>query len=161
MRVSEVMSTPVYVVAAETTASEAWEMMRVNRTRHLVVMDLEGRVAGVVSASDLGGKHGEAVRDGRLVADVMTNKIVSVAPETTIREVANLMRGHAVNCLPVLEGHRLAGIITALDLLELIGRGAERPVAKATRRILKNRGEVPHRQTAAKGLDLAPRAARK
>jgi CBS domain-containing protein len=161
MRVSEVMSTPVYVVAAETTASEAWEMMRLNRTRHLVVTNLEGRVAGVVSASDLGGKHGEAVRSGRLVADMMTDKIVSVAPETTVREAANLMRGHTVNCLPVLEGHHLAGIVTALDLLELIGRGAERPVAKPTRRIMKNRGEVPHRQAAAKSLEFARRAARK
>ena len=161
MRVGEVMSTPVHVVGAETTASEAWEAMRVHRTRHLMVTDLEGRVVGVLSASDLGGKHGELVRHGRLVADVMTHKIVSVAPKTTVREAANLMRGHAVNCLPVLEGHHIAGIVTSLDLLELIGRGAERPVAKATRRIMKNRGEVPHRQASAKSLDFTRRGARK
>jgi acetoin utilization protein AcuB len=161
MRVSEVMSTPVHVVGAETTAGEAWEVMRFNRTRHLVVIDLDGRVVGVVSASDLGGKHGDAVRNGRLVADVMSDKVVSVAPETTVREAANLMRGRVVNCLPVLKGHHLAGIVTALDLLELIGRGAERPVAKATRRIMKNRGEEPHGQTAAKNLGFARRAARK
>jgi CBS domain-containing protein len=161
MRVSEVMSTPVHVVGIGTTASDAWETMRRNRTRHQVVTDLEGHVAGIVSASDLGGKHGEAIRNGRLVADVMTAKVVSVAPETTVREAANLMRGHVVNCLPVLKGHQLAGIVTALDLLELIGRGAERPVAKATRRIMKNRGEEPHRQTAAKSLDFARRAAGK
>jgi len=161
MRVREVMSTPVHVVGIGATASGAWEVMRLNRTRHLVVTDLDGRVAGVVSASDLGGKHGEAVRNGRLVADLMTDKIVSVAPETTVREAANLMRGHVVNCLPVLKGHHLAGIVTALDLLELIGRGAERPVAKATRRIMKNRGDVPHRQAVAKSLDFDRRAARK
>ena len=161
MRVNDVMSTPARVVALGETASAAWEAMRLHRTHHLVVTDADGRVAGVVSAGDLGGRHGEPVRNGRLVSDLMTEKVVAAAPDTTVREAANLMRGHAVNCLPVFDGSKLAGIVTALDLLELIGRGAERPVAKAERRILKNRGELPHRQTAAKSMGQAKRGARR
>jgi CBS domain-containing protein len=161
MRVIDVMSTPARVVAASATASAAWEAMRLHRTRHLVVTSTEGRVVGVVSASDLGGRRGEPFRNGRLVSDLMTEKVVSAAPDTTVREAANLMRGHAVNCLPVFKGNRLTGIVTALDLLELIGRGAERPVAKAERRILKDRGQEPQRQAAAKTLGRATRAARR
>jgi CBS domain-containing protein len=91
----------------------------------------------------------------------MTEKAVVATPETTVREAAILMRGHAVNCLPVLDGQKLAGVITALDLLELIGRGAERPVAKTKRPILKDRGQRPHRQTAAKTLNGSAGAARR
>ena len=71
----------------------------------------------------------------------MTEDLVVATPETTVREAANLMRGHAVNCLPVLDGQRLAGIITALHLLEVIGRGAKRPGAKTKRRILQGHGQ--------------------
>jgi acetoin utilization protein AcuB len=143
MRVDDVMSTPVRTIDGERSSDEAWETMRRYRTRHLVVTARDGRVVGIVSASDLGGRHGEPLRRNRPVADLMTAKVVVATPETTIREAANLMRGHAVSCLPVFAGSRLKGIVTVLDLLELIGRGAERPVAKAERRILKDRGQRP------------------
>lgn len=161
MRVIDIMTAPALVVGASATASAAWEAMRLHRARHLVVTDTEGRVVGVVSTGDLGGRRGEPFRSGRLVSDLMTEKVVSAAPDTTVREAANLMRGHAVNCLPVFKGHKLAGIVTAVDLLELIGRGAERPVARTERRILKDRGQEPHRQAAAKALGGARRAARR
>ena len=161
MRISEVMSTPARVVGLRTTANAAWEAMRLHRTHHLVVTDSEGRVLGVVSASDLGGKHGEPVRNGRFVSDLMTERVVAAAPDTTVREAANLMRGHVVNCLPVFKGSTLAGIVTALDLLELIGRGAERPVAKGVRRVMKDRGQLPHGQTIAKNVGQAKRSARR
>ena len=56
MRVSDIMSAPVYTIEANETAAAAWETMFFCRTRHLVVTDAEGRVVGVISASDLGGK---------------------------------------------------------------------------------------------------------
>ena len=61
-----------------------------------------------------------------------------------------LMRGHGAGCLPVVENGRLVGIVTVSDLMELIGRGSERPVASATRWVLRDRGRRPHAQTAAK-----------
>lgn len=150
MRINDVMTTPVYTVGAEESASAAWEAMRFHRTRHLVVSGEEGRVVGVISASDLGGRNGGAIRERRRVADLMTEKLTVAHPEMTVREAANLMRGHCVHCLPVVDGlDRLKGIVTVVDLLELIGRGSERPVMAAPRPVLKNRGVVP-RQAAAK-----------
>ena len=148
MRVNDIMTTPVYTIGAEEMATVAWERMRFRRTRHLVVRDAVGHVVGVVSASDLGGKNGEVLRARRRVRDLMTEKLVTVTPETTVREAANLMRGHGVNCLPVFNGRdRLKGIVTVVDLLELIGRGAERPVRNAERMVLKDRGVVPRQAT--------------
>lgn len=150
MRVAEIMTTPVHVVHPTDEATFAWEQMQLHRVRHLVVADPEGRAAGVVSASDLGGFSGEALRRGRHVAELMTRKVVIATPETTVREAANLMRGNTINCLPVFERGKLVGIVTALDLLELIGRGAERPVATTERRILKDRGRAPRALAVAK-----------
>jgi len=71
-----------------------------------------------------------------------------------VREAANLMRGHGVSCLPVFNGRRLKGIVTVVDLLELIGRGTERPVRTVERLVLKDRGVVPSQAT-------VPRATRR
>jgi CBS-domain-containing membrane protein len=114
-----------------------------------VVNDAEGHAVGVISASDLGGKNGEPLRAERRVRDLMTAKLVTANPETTVREAANLMRGHDVNCLPVFNDRdRLKGIVTVVDLLELIGRGTERPTKPVDRVVLKDRGVVPRQATA-------------
>ena len=157
MRINEIMSAPVYTIGAKEPASAAWEMMRFRRTRHLVVTGEEDtHVVGVVSASDLGGKNGDAVRARRRVGDLMTEKVIVVHPETTVREAANLMRGHSVNCLPVFNGKdHLTGIVTVVDILELIGRGNERPMSAAPRPVLKNRGVVPRQATVRKRVRRA------
>lgn len=151
MRVTEIMQTKVRTIESATAADAAWELMRLRGIHHLVVTD-EGRVAGVLSQSDLGGKLGAPLRKNRSVADLMTKAVAVAAPETTVREAANLLRGRGISCLPVMSGSRLAGIVTTRDLLELIGRGAERPTAQAKRAILKGRGTKPRAPIVAKRL---------
>ena len=46
-----------------------------------------------------------------------------MAPEATVRQAANRLRGRGVGCLAVMDDGRLRGIVTTQDLLELIGRG--------------------------------------
>jgi CBS-domain-containing membrane protein len=95
---------------------------------------------GVVSERDLGGPKGAEVRRGRTVGDLMSQPLVTATPQTTVREAANLLRGHLVGCLPLLERGRIVGIVTLSDLLDLIGRGVERPVARGKRWTLRHRG---------------------
>jgi CBS domain-containing protein len=72
----------------------------------------------------------------------MTRRVVTVPPATTLRKAANLMRGRSIGCLVVADRDRIVGIVTVADLLDLIGRGVERPVASARRWTLKHR--TPH-----------------
>lgn len=51
------------------------------------------------------------------VRDVMTVGVVTVAPETSVKEVAGLLVGAKVSGVPVVEGGRLVGIISESDLL--------------------------------------------
>ena len=41
----------------------------------------------------------------------MTQSVVTVQPDETIRKVANLMRGRTIGCVPVVKGQRLQGIV--------------------------------------------------
>jgi CBS-domain-containing membrane protein len=143
MRVQDVMSEQVRTVTVTTTADEAWNLMRLHRIHHLVVAE-GSRIAGIVSERDLGGPRGATMRKHRTVADLMTPNVVTVPPTTTVRTAANLMRGRSIGCVVVGRPRRVMGIVTTADLLALIGRGDERPVASTTRWALRHR--TPHRK---------------
>jgi acetoin utilization protein AcuB len=70
----------------------------------------------------------------------MSEDLVTASPQMTVRQAANLMRGRGIGCLAVIEGARPVGILTTTDLLELIGRGADRPIERSTRWTLRRRG---------------------
>jgi acetoin utilization protein AcuB len=118
MRVQDVMTDQVYKVSPETTAEDAWNVMRMRRIHHLVVAQ-GGRIVGLVSARDFGGIKGDHARELYKVADLMTRRVVTVSPKTPTRRAANVMRDHSTGCLAVVKEGRLVGIVTDADLLEL------------------------------------------
>jgi CBS domain-containing protein len=54
------------------------------------------------------------------VGEVMTAGGVTVSPDTSIEEVAGLMRRHRIHRVPVVSNGSLAGIITTFDLIALL-----------------------------------------
>lgn len=138
IRLQELMSREVESVSPQTTAEAAMNRMRTKGVRHLVVMQ-DGRVMGVVSDRDLGGKRGPGARANEPVSESMSAHTVTGKPDMTIRQAANLMRGHVVGCLPVLDNGKLKGIVTVSDLLDAIGRGLERPTTTTERARLSRR----------------------
>jgi len=145
MRVQDVMTKGVQTVSPAATAEAAWALMRQKGIHHLVVT--RGReIAGILSDRDIGGRKGAALRRGQLVADLMTEPAVTAAPTMTVRQAANVMRGRTIGCLVVANGGRPVGIVTASDLLTLIGQGLDRQAATSKRWTERHR--VPHRKTA-------------
>ena len=137
MRVQDVMTRRVETVSAEESAEKALQRMRLKRIHHFVVT-LGRKVLGVVSARDLEALG--SFRQVQLVEEVMTSPAVTATPEMTLRQAANLLRGRSIGCLPVMEEGRLVGILTITDLLEMLGRGVDRPTAKGKRWVMKGRG---------------------
>lgn len=119
MRLDEIMARRVVTIAPDEPASAAWTQMRRRRIRHLVVMD-DGRLVGVLSERDLGGRTGAETRRGRTVRGVMTQLVVGAAPETPVAEAADLMRARLIGSLPVMDGDRLVGIVTATDVFDAL-----------------------------------------
>jgi acetoin utilization protein AcuB len=137
IRLRDIMKEQVESISPRESAEAAWSRMRTRRIRHLVVIN-SGQVIGILSDRDVAGAG--SLRQVESVGDVMSSPVVSGHPEMTLREAANRMRGRSIGCLPVLDDEKLVGIVTTTDLLELIGRGIERPVSKGKRRILSSRG---------------------
>jgi CBS domain-containing protein len=60
-------------------------------------------------------------------ADVMTQPVISVTPETTIAEAAGLMLQHRISGLPVVDADgTVVGVVTEGDLLHRVETGTER-----------------------------------
>jgi len=142
MRVTEVMTKEVQTIRPQARVADAREQMRRHGIHHLVVMD-SSKIVGVISDRDAGGRKGAGVRAESRVEDLMTRTVVTVAPDETIRKVANLMRGRTIGCVAVTARGRLKGIVTVSDLLTILGGGADRPATPA-RHTLNYRS--PHRK---------------
>jgi acetoin utilization protein AcuB len=141
MRVQDVMTRHVETIDGQENAQIAFDSMKLKGIRHLVVKR-DSELVGVLSKRDLGVPDQYDFREKHRVAELMTTQVVTASPEMSVRQAANLMRGRTIGCLPVVEeGHRsrLVGIVTVSDLLELLGRGVDRP-AQGRRLTLKARG---------------------
>ncbi|HXW99228.1 MAG TPA: CBS domain-containing protein [Methanomicrobiales archaeon] len=118
-RAREVMHTPVYSVGPADPVSRAVEIMEKSDVSQLPVV--EGGVpvgciseSAIVSALEEGGMHGSGSRP---VRDFLEPGFPTVSTEADVRDVVSLLReNHAVL---VVEGGRLAGVITKHDLIPL------------------------------------------
>lgn len=143
MRIQDVMTTDVQTISPSSAAEDAWELMRRGGFHHVVVTR-GSQVAGIFSDRDAGGRHGGVLRRGHTVGELMTESVVTVEPTTTVRKAANLMRARSIGCVVVTNRGRVVGIVTVADLLELLGRGSDRPATPARRWTLRHRS--PHRK---------------
>lgn len=135
MKVGRRMTRPVQTIEREASLRRARRIMDNNRIRHLPVMendrliglitDRDFRAAALSSAADIPPADREEFLDHVKVGHVMSKKVLTVTPETTVEEAAFLMQQHKIGCLPVLEGGRLVGIITETDIfrvfMEVVG----------------------------------------
>lgn len=145
MRIQEIMNETVHSIPPGARADAAWQMMGTKGIRHLVVVD-GPTVVGVLSDSDAGGRWGAKLRAGATVADLMDPHVVSVDRHDTVKRAANLMQQHLCGCLPVIDRGKLVGVVTVVDVLNVIAGGGDRPAHHA-RAALHHR--VPHRKAAA------------
>jgi CBS domain-containing protein len=138
MRVQEIMSTNVQATRPTETVTRAKALMRLRGIHHLVVIERQ-QVVGLLTESALETAAAEGIER---VEDVMSRHVAMGSPTMTIRQAANLMRGRIEGALAVMDHGKLTGIVTVSDLLDVLGRGVDRP-APSQRAVLRHRGIKP------------------
>ena len=130
MKIRDIMSTPAHTIGPEATLMQAWSLMELHRIRHLPVVEA-GKVVAILSDDDVkaamapGKPSKPASTDGLDVLKVRehaTHAAVCIGPDERLPRAANLMRQRRIGCLPVVNGEKLLGIVTATDLLDRMGR---------------------------------------
>lgn len=61
------------------------------------------------------------------IRDTMTRDVITVTPQTTLREAADLFARHHISGAPVLGGHTVVGVVSATDLLEFVASNESPP----------------------------------
>jgi CBS domain-containing protein len=112
------------------TLDLAESIMNLGRIRHMPVVD-DGKLVGIVSQRDMfrsalitslgfGRKTTGALIKTITIEEIMTENVITISPNTSIKEAARQMMDKKIGCLPVLEGDRLVGIITETDMLRYV-----------------------------------------
>jgi CBS domain-containing protein len=124
-RVEDIMSRDVLTLSADMNLGEAVALLSDRQITGAPVCASDGRVIGVLSTSDLVEAWGAA--SSSLVGGVMTPNVLFVRAADAIHEAAETMAFEGVHRLVVLEGDRLVGVVTSMDVLrELAGYTRER-----------------------------------
>lgn len=154
LRARDIMSHPVAVVRIDAPVREAAQIMARRGISGLAVLDRGRKAVGVISASDIvryettrrtivlgereyerfvntagqrmpRGFHIEHL-DEEKVREVMTPRIVTIAADASLPQIARLMGKRRVHRTFVEENGRIVGIVTALDVARCVGRGPAR-----------------------------------
>jgi CBS domain-containing protein len=141
--VADIMTKDVVTVTRETNLRELAGIFESRRFGTLPVVDGAGNLTGVVTASDMveQGRNlhiptvisifdwviplqGERTLERELqkmtaqtVGEICSSDVVTVAPSDPVSRAADIMSSHKLHALPVVEGQRLVGIISRIDII--------------------------------------------
>jgi CBS domain-containing protein len=147
-RVRDVMSSPAITVALDTKIQEIARLMRENQISGVPVVSQNGKLVGIVTELDLLARHAPvktpqylAVLSGLIPVNLedyrrykeqlrhilavnaeqlMSDKVVTVSPNTEIDRAIEIMLDPTLFLLPVMDDGKLVGVVTRTDLVRLI-----------------------------------------
>ncbi|SEQ27209.1 CBS domain-containing protein [Neolewinella agarilytica] len=118
-KVSTLMTSELITVPAFTPIGEAKKLLDKHSIHHLPVVSPEGKLEGILSHADF-LKVVEKYDASQTVSSIMSSHLAKLEPDDTVRTAANLFALNRFHALPVVEGEKLVGILTTLDLIRLM-----------------------------------------
>ncbi|MDO5819201.1 MAG: CBS domain-containing protein [Methanobrevibacter sp.] len=125
-KVKDLMTKDVLIVDCEEATVFAFEKLMKHKISAMPVVDDEGKMVGIVTATDLG--HNlilDKYQYGTKVKSVMVKDVACVSSEDTIKDAVSVMFDKApgdsiVNQLPVVDDGELVGIISDGDIIKIL-----------------------------------------
>ena len=119
-QVGDVMTKEVRTMLPDQSFAEVIAMMATRSFHHMLVVDEDERLHGVISDRDvLRALSRTPDWSKKSVAEIMNPDSITTTPESAISAAVRLMLEKRVNCLPVIgPDGRVAGILTSTDLLK-------------------------------------------
>lgn len=132
--ISQIMTKELITLNLTQSLYEAESLFKKNKIRHIPIVENQ-KLLGVLSYSDLlkisyadveqsddaeDVPVSAVVYDVFTISQVMTKAPLTVNPETTIKEVAEILSEHSFHSVPVVENGDLKGIVTTTDILKYL-----------------------------------------
>jgi len=143
MKAADVMVANVITVRPDASVREVAETLLAKRISALPVVDKAGQLVGIISEGDL-IRRAETGTDrrrswwlelltgtttlaadyvkshARTVADIMTRNVITVAPETPLRDIAELLEKNSIKRVPVVKNRQVIGIVSRANLVQAL-----------------------------------------
>jgi len=116
---ADVMKTNVITITPDATILHATRTMLENKINALPVLEND-KLIGILTSSDLLRfiiKMYQSLDKKVIVADYMTDEVVTVTRQTTLLEAHTLMGANHIRSLPVIESGKIIGLVTRTDLM--------------------------------------------
>jgi CBS domain-containing protein len=128
--VRDIMTQNPATLERNETLDLAESVMNLGRIRHMPVVD-DGKLVGILSQRDLfrsalitalgfGRKVTSALIKTIKAKEIMTEKVITISPNASIKDAARQMIDKKIGCLPVVEEDRLIGLVTETDMLRYV-----------------------------------------
>lgn len=178
MQAKDIMTTTVITARKDSLVHDLAGLMLKHRISGLPIVDSEQRVIGIVSEGDLMRRAENETEarhawwlalilskqdradeyrkaHGLKADDVMTRRVVTIADDASLREIANLLEKHHIKCVPVTRDGKLVGIVSRSNLLHgLAAEGVTKPgPSTIDDRIIRE--ELLHTLSKQTGIDTA------
>lgn len=120
--VRAIMTQKVVSVHTYAKISDAIDLMTKHNIGGLPVVDEENRVWAIITERDIITIFSRRI-GGAKVTDLMSKKVVTAMPKTSIFEAEKRMIKHGFRRLPIVLEGKLVGIVTVMDILRFFGSG--------------------------------------
>jgi CBS domain-containing protein len=149
--VADIMTENPIVVRSQTPLAEAIKLLAENKISGMPVVDENKKLIGVISETDLmwqetgvdappyitfldsviylqnPSRYAKEIHKalGQIVADVMSDRPIEIAPDRTLKEAAKLMHEKNIRRLPVVDKTNkfVVGILTRGDIIRSMAEG--------------------------------------
>ena len=118
IKVMEIMSSPVQTAPSDMSVLEAGEMMEAKHIKRLPILD-EGKLAGIMTQTDL-TRVITSYGMWREISEIMSKDVAVIQRDTTILDAAEIMSSQKISSIVVMDGDKIAGVITERDLLKRV-----------------------------------------
>jgi CBS domain-containing protein len=120
-KIEQWMNRNPYTITKDKPAGEAASIMAQHRVGCVIVVENEVPI-GIVSETDivrkLTAKRKNA--DQTPVEDIMSSPVICAEVGMQINEVSNIMINRRIRKIPIVDGGKLRGIITATDIVRIM-----------------------------------------
>ena len=140
---ADVMTREVVTVTRETPVLELARIFTERGISSIPVVDEAGKLIGIVTETDLveqdkslhiptvvsifdwviylesDKKFEKELKKmtGQTVGDIFSTEVTTVTPSTPLSQIADLLSSKRINAVPVVEDHKVVGIVARIDLI--------------------------------------------
>ncbi|MDE3838393.1 CBS domain-containing protein [Bacillus methanolicus] len=141
-KIRDLMTTDVETCSLLDNVYEVAVKMKDLNVGAIPVVD-NGKLVGMITDRDIVVRCiAEKNPPSSKVEDVMSRQLVTVTPESSTREAAQLMAKNQIRRLPVVEGDKLAGIVSLGDFA--VRQLTDDQAKEALSEISEQHGQQPH-----------------